>query len=90
MHHPVAEGSRADQATFGFMDGKGNIRAGSVGFGPKLLLEPDQVVFQAVLESSDDRLAPFALAGPAIGQDEVVLTAQLRVHVLSFKTFRVS
>ena len=76
VHHPVAEGRRADQALLGFVNVEVVVAARLVGLLLQLILQAEQVAFQVELEAGHFRAAALAFAGGAEGPIQVSEGAQ--------------
>ena len=72
MHNPVPEWRGADQPSFGIVDKEAVIVIRPVCFVPKLGLECNEIVLQAVFEAGRGRFIPLALARLPKGEQEVV------------------
>ena len=60
MYYPIAEGGRADLASFGFMDKEMRIRAWCVAALHQLFVQLQQMVNQLKLEGGNINFAPLA------------------------------
>jgi hypothetical protein len=72
VDHPVAKRRGADEAALGFVDVKANIRAWAVAALGQLGPERHQIFFEPMFEPRHIGAAPFATAGLAIGEEEVI------------------
>ncbi|MEI2688827.1 MAG: hypothetical protein V9H69_03595 [Anaerolineae bacterium] len=64
------------------MDEEAGVRTGLIGLPGQLVLQAQQVVLQPVLEGRDVGLAALALAGAAVGEEQVGPGVDLVVHGL--------
>jgi hypothetical protein len=84
VHHPIAEGGGRDQAPLGLVNVEAGILPRLVGKRAQLLLQLDELIFQAIFESRHVGVAALAFTGAPVGQQEIVPGTQLCIHRLFY------